>query len=70
MERLALEQSLEGMDSQGGGKGLFKRSRKSSKQVLTKDSVIITQSAQAARVSPRLVESSTQFQKKQSKRNH
>nr|BAM74642.1 putative Na-K-2Cl cotransporter [Anguilla japonica] len=67
MERLALEQSLEGMDSQGGGKGLFKRSRKSSKQVLTKDSVIITQSAQAARVSPRLVESSTQFQKKQSK---
>ncbi|XP_061100286.1 solute carrier family 12 member 1-like isoform X2 [Conger conger] len=67
MERLTLEQqSLERMDSQdGGGKGLFKWSRKSSKQVLTK--VISPQSAQAAKVSPRLVESSTQFQKRQAK---
>ncbi|KAJ8272415.1 hypothetical protein COCON_G00112740 [Conger conger] len=69
MERLTLEQqSLERMDSQdGGGKGLFKWSRKSSKQVLTKASVISPQSAQAAKVSPRLVESSTQFQKRQAK---
>ncbi|KAJ8340419.1 hypothetical protein SKAU_G00350520 [Synaphobranchus kaupii] len=50
MERLALEQSLQRMDSQDGGA-----------------SVIIPRSAQAAKVSQRLVEFSAQFQKKQAK---
>ncbi|KAJ8247848.1 hypothetical protein GJAV_G00251200 [Gymnothorax javanicus] len=68
-EEMALEQqSLERMDSQNGGrKGLWRWSRTSSKQVLTKDPVIIPQSAQPAKVSSRLMESSAQFQKKQGK---
>ncbi|KAI1889675.1 hypothetical protein AGOR_G00165400 [Albula goreensis] len=69
MERLTLEQqALERMNSQeGGGRGLFRWSRKSSKQVLTRASMNVPQPVKVAKINPRMVESSTQFQKKQVK---
>ncbi|XP_071384843.1 solute carrier family 12 member 1 [Centroberyx affinis] len=52
----------------GKGKGLFRKSRKSSKQVLTtRVSVCAPPSPQVAVMNERLVEASTRFQKKQPK---
>ncbi|KAJ8398255.1 hypothetical protein AAFF_G00428250 [Aldrovandia affinis] len=69
MGRLALEQqAAEEMDfPQRSFKGMFKRSRKSSEKVLTRASVNVPPSAKVAKVNQRLVEASTQFQKKQAK---
>ncbi|KAM6981021.1 solute carrier family 12 member 1 [Aplochiton taeniatus] len=64
-EQLALENEVMGEEK---GKGLFRKSKKSSKQVLTsRVSVTSPQSPQAMKVNERLVEASTQFQKKQPK---
>nr|CAD92101.1 putative Na/K/2Cl cotransporter [Anguilla anguilla] len=66
LERLTMEQfALENED--GGKKGVFKRSRKPSKQVLTRVSVNVPQSAAEVKMSQRLQEASIQFQKKQGK---
>ncbi|KAG7473878.1 hypothetical protein MATL_G00100390 [Megalops atlanticus] len=66
MERMASEQlALE--SEENGGKGMFKKSRKHSKQVLTRVSVHVPQSAEDAKVTQRLQEASAQFQKKQGK---
>ncbi|KAJ8252435.1 hypothetical protein COCON_G00217470 [Conger conger] len=66
LDRLTMEQlALENED--GGKKGVFRRSRKPSKQVLTRVSVNIPQSAEEVKASQRLQEASIQFQKKQGK---
>ncbi|KAJ8249361.1 hypothetical protein GJAV_G00233950 [Gymnothorax javanicus] len=66
LDRLAVEQlALE--NDEGGKKGVFKRSRKPSKQVLTRVSVNIPQSPEQVKASQRLQEASVQFQKKQGK---
>ncbi|KAJ8343574.1 hypothetical protein SKAU_G00309030 [Synaphobranchus kaupii] len=66
LERLTTEQlALE--NEEGGKRGMFKRSRKISKQVLTRVSVNVPQSAEQVKASQRLQEASAQFQKKQGK---
>ncbi|XP_067104584.1 solute carrier family 12 member 1 isoform X1 [Osmerus mordax] len=70
MERAVQEQqALENEEMDGGkSKGLFRKSRKSSKQVLTtRVSVTSAPCPEAVKVNDRLVEASTQFQKKQTK---
>ncbi|XP_030622619.1 solute carrier family 12 member 1 isoform X2 [Chanos chanos] len=68
MHKLILEQqALENEEIQEeGGKGFFKRSRKTSKQVLT-ISVNMPQASDVAQINQRLVEASSQFKKKQGK---
>nr|XP_023669925.1 solute carrier family 12 member 1 [Paramormyrops kingsleyae] len=68
MERLALEQqAVEAEEFQQAGKGPF-WSRKTSKQMLTPQvSVNGPQTSQVPKVNQRLMEASTQFQKKQTK---
>ncbi|KAJ8393119.1 hypothetical protein AAFF_G00068020 [Aldrovandia affinis] len=66
MQRQTKEQLA--LENEGGGKkGVFRKSRKQSNQVLTRVSVNVPQSAQEAKVNQRLQEASTQFQKKQGK---
>uniref|UniRef100_A0A667YDB1 Solute carrier family 12 member 1 n=1 Tax=Myripristis murdjan TaxID=586833 RepID=A0A667YDB1_9TELE len=71
MLKAAKEQAMlenEMMPNGGKGKGLFRKSRKSSKQVLTtRVSVCSPPSPQVARMNERLVEAGAQFKKKQPK---
>ncbi|XP_042347989.1 solute carrier family 12 member 1 [Plectropomus leopardus] len=65
-EQLALDNEM--MQNGGKSKGLFRKSRKSSQQVLTtRVSVCGPPPPQVAKMNERLLETSTQFQKKQPK---
>ncbi|KAL2088913.1 hypothetical protein ACEWY4_015812 [Coilia grayii] len=65
MNRQALEQQAENEQFQNGGKGLFKKSKRSSQQVLTtRVSVNVPQSDEVARANQGLIDASTQFKKK------
>ncbi|MCI4378907.1 hypothetical protein PGIGA_G00221670 [Pangasianodon gigas] len=69
MERMLLEQQALEMEENGfqeGGKGFFKRYRKSKKE-LTPKAVEVPQSSDVLKINQRLVEASSQFKRKQGK---
>ncbi|XP_073320253.1 solute carrier family 12 member 1 isoform X3 [Pagrus major] len=70
-EMLKAAKEQQALDSEmmpnGGKRGLFRKSRKSSQQVLTTRGTVFLQSPQVAKMNEKLLEASAQFKKKQPK---